>query len=387
MHELIDYRSVLRALYSQRLRVIVVVVTILCAALLTALVTPYRNTEQLQFYSEEPRTTYMRVEVTEINKQTATARVLEGPQKNMDVEVQFYGDKPRLGSEVLISSDTTVDEPNAVVEPWRFPALVWLLAIMIVLVVLVGGRQGLMSLFGLVVSLAVVVWYIIPQVLAGADALAVSVIGAFVIATLAVTVAHRFAWRTVISLGSIYVVLAVVVMTTWVSGLVANLTGVYDETSSYLGVASGSLDLYGILLGGIIIASLGVLDDVVTTQVAAVDELYKLKPRARWRELFMRGMSVGREHLSAVINTLALAYVGVALPTILVLSQTVNVAPEQLLLTLNYEYISVEIIRLVISTMGIIVAIPLATALAAWLIGRKQQVIGILRGLQNKLRR
>ena len=181
--------------------------------------------------------------------------------------------------------------------------------------------------------------------------------------------------------------LGVVIGLALLSGWLAALSGIYDETSSLLNMAGRSnLDMYGILLGGIIIASLGVLDDVVTTQVAAVDELRQAKPHASWRELFGRGMSVGREHLSALINTLALAYVGIAMPTILVLSQQIT-THSQLLVTLNYEYIAVEIIRTVISSLGIILAIPLSTALAVVLIGKKQQIIGILkRGTSNSRR-
>lgn len=375
-------------LFAEKFRIIAILVTLFVAWCVTLVVTPYQEVPQTEFYTEA-ESSYMRVEVISLDGNEGTAKVLEGSQKGKVLPVYSYGEeKLHPGSTILISSDTTVDEPNTVAAVWRFPVLVWMLAGMIAAAIFVGGRQGVKSLLGLGTSIAVVIFYIIPQVLDGANALVVSAIGAFVIATLTILLGHSFAWRTVISLVCIYVILCVVIALAWLSGWAANLTGIYDETSSYLGFAPGmqAVDLYGVLLGGIIIASLGVLDDVVTTQVAAVDEFRQLKSSASWKELFSRGMSVGREHLSAVINTLALAYVGVALPTILALSQTLENS-QDVLMTLNYEYLSVEVIRLVISTLGIIVAIPLSTGLAVWLIGRKRQILGILKRLQPKLRR
>ena len=376
-------------LFAEKFRIIFILITLASAYVVTQLITPYHETSQLEFYTEEAEPTYLRAEVVSLDENEGTAKVIDGPQAGTLLPVHSYGEeKLRPGAEILISSDTEVDEPSTVVAVWRLPVLIWMLAFMIVAVVIVGGRQGAKSLLGLGASIAVIVFYIIPQVLDGANALAVSTIGAFVIATLTILLGHSMAWRTWISLLAIYVALAFVIILAWMTGWAANLTGVYDETSSYLGFAPGlaDIDLYGILLGGIIIATLGVLDDVVTTQVAAVDEFRQLKPHASWRELVARGMSVGREHLSAVINTLALAYVGVALPTILALSQTLGDS-QGLLMTLNYEYLSVEIVRLIISTLGIIMAIPLATVLGAWLIGRKQQILGILKRVQPKLRR
>lgn len=384
----LDAQRFVDILFAEKFRIIAVLVTLLVAWCVTFVVTPYQEVPQTEFYSEA-ESSYLRAEVISLDGNEGTAKVLDGPQEGKVLPVYSYGEeKLRSGSTILISSDTTVDEPNTVAAVWRFPVLVWMLACMIVAAIFVGGRQGAKSLLGLGASIAVVIFYIIPQVLDGANALAVSAIGAFVIATLTILLGHSFAWRTIISLACIYVILCVVILLAWISGWAANLTGIYDETSSYLGFAPGmqAVDLYGVLLGGIIIASLGVLDDVVTTQVAAVDEFRQLKSHASWKELFSRGMSVGREHLSAVINTLALAYVGVALPTILTLSQTLETS-QDLLMTLNYEYLSVEVIRLVISTLGIIVAIPLSTGLAVWLIGRKQQILAILRRLQPKLRR
>lgn len=370
-------------------RIVLIVLVALVAWFLAATLTPYKENEKTAFSATTSTHTesYVRAEVQKVEGETGTVTILDGPQKNQPVDVRFYGDTPRTGSTVLVPEQTQVDGPSDVTQVWRIPALMALVAAMVVLVIAIGGRQGALSIGGLVVSIAVIVGYLIPQVLAGHDALVVTSIAAFAIATISVAIAHTLKWRTIISLLSIYAVLAGVILLAVFAAWYTSLTGIYDETSSILGAGSAqSLDMYGILLGGIIIATLGVLDDVVTTQVAAVDELYKLKPRTSWRELFARGMSVGREHLSALINTLALAYVGVALPTILVLTHAVGTS-SQALMSVNYEYIAVEVVRTVVSSIGIILAIPLSTALAALLVGKKQQVLGILKRVQPNFRR
>lgn len=374
-------------LSAARWRLVAVAVVAILAWAAAAWLTPYQQPRVEQpMLTGHQQVNYVRAKVVEMNGDTGKARVLDGNQKGQIVPIRFYGAEPTESGEVVLFDGADLDEANAA-DPWRIPGLAILLALMVAAVVVIGGRQGVMSLVGLGISIAVIMFYIVPTAARGGSALTASIIGAFAIATIAILVAHRLRWRTYVALLSIYVTLVVVIALTFLSSWLVALSGVYDETSNILYAGGGSgLDMHGILLGGIIIASLGVLDDVVTTQVAAVDELREAKPHASWRELYTRGMSVGREHLSALINTLALAYVGVALPTVLIMSRQVENGTHPLAI-LNYEYISLEVVRTVISSLGIILAIPIATAMAVWLIGRKQQFLGILKRLQPNLRR
>lgn len=372
--------QLLRFLRREQLRIVLVLLICAVAAGLATWLTPYHEKPTTQFYVDDtPQVTSIRGQVTELHGNTGKVRIIDGPQRGQILPVKFYSVIPRIGSEVLLQEDTTVDTPNSVTQIWRLPSMIIMVAFMLILVIVIGGKQGALSILGLAVSIWVIMYYVIPAALGGANALVASSIGAFAIATIAIIIAHRLRWRTLVSLLSIYLALALVLGLAIFSGWFMTLSGVYDETSSILNLGGRSnLDMYGILLGGIIIASLGVLDDVVTTQVAAVDELRQAKPHASRRELFGRGMSVGREHLSALINTLALAYVGVALPTLLIVSQQVT-SSTQLMNTLNYEYIAVEITRTIVSSIGIIVAIPLSTALAVVLVGRRQEFLAMIK--------
>ena len=124
-----------------------------------------------------------------------------------------------------------------------------------------------------------------------------------------------------------------------------------------------NIDLKGLLLGGIIIGALGVLDDVTTGAAAAVDEIYKANPAFTFTELYQRGLSVGREHITSLVNTLALAYIGASFPLLLLF--TTNAA-QPLWVALNAENIVEEVIRTLVGSTTLILAVPITTALMAY---------------------
>jgi len=146
------------------------------------------------------------------------------------------------------------------------------------------------------------------------------------------------------------------------------LSGFGSDASVYLNFATdGKLDFAGLLLGSIIIGILGVLDDVSITQSSVVQELKAANPALQGKELYTRAIRVGRDHVASLINTLALAYVGVALPLVLFLST--SEAPLGQLF--NQEIVAAEIVRIIIGSIGVILAVPFTTALAAWWFGTR----------------
>ena len=341
--------------------------------------TPYKAPVQTQFYvaEQEGAQKQMRAEVLEVKgKDMLKVRIQDGARQGQEVYVNTYETKTaREGTTVLIygDDDFTKDDPGSA-QVWRVPALIFLVALMAVLTVIIGGSQGLLSLVALGSSIAVVIGYVIPRVIDGHDAILVSTIGAFTIATLTLLVGHKLRWRTAVSLLSLYIALAGAVLFAVWSGWFAQLTGIYDETSNMLRLSGGEIDMYGVLIGGMVIAALGVLDDVVTTQVAAIDELHQAKPKATFKEMFARGMSIGREHLSALINTLALAYVGVALPSLLLRIVTQSDGFSGFLLTVNYEFLAAEVVRTVVASVAVIIAIPISTFVAVACIKNRKQL-------------
>ena len=128
-----------------------------------------------------------------------------------------------------------------------------------------------------------------------------------------------------------------------------------------------TIDLRGLLLAGIVIGVLGVLDDVTTAQTAAIKEIAHVTGRIGVKPLFKKGLSVGREHIVSLVNTLALAYAGASLPLLLLFSMNEGVIPVWLVL--NGEMIAEEVVRTLVGSTVLVLAVPLSTLLAAWYYG------------------
>ncbi|MFN2218128.1 MAG: YibE/F family protein, partial [Anaerolineae bacterium] len=137
----------------------------------------------------------------------------------------------------------------------------------------------------------------------------------------------------------------------------------------FLQVAGVQLDTRGLLLAGIIIGTLGALDDIAIGQSSTIAELSKANPSLTRRALFKHGMAVGRDHIAAMVNTLLLAYVGAALPLVLMFS----VYTEPLGFTINREIIAEEIVRTLVGSLGLLAGVPLTSLIAAYVARRRAE--------------
>lgn len=255
-----------------------------------------------------------------------------------------------------------------IIDHYRLPSVAIGLAIFFALVVWVAGRKGFGSIIGLAISLLIIAMYIVPQIIAGGNPLLISLIGASLIAVISISVAHGFERRTAVALVSTIATLALAVGIAWAYVLLAKLSGLGSEDAYFLQVGDlASLDLRGLLLGGIIIGALGVLDDVTTSQAAAVEEIYKADNKVSKLELYHRSMSVGREHIAALVNTLALAYVGAAFPLFLLIASN-NVQP--LWVMFNSQMVIEEVIRTLVGSVALVLAVPITTAFAIYVFTR-----------------
>jgi uncharacterized membrane protein len=244
----------------------------------------------------------------------------------------------------------------------RGPLLV-LVALFIGLVIWLSGMQGVRAVLSLGLSFGAIAFLLIPALLHGySPALASLVISGLILsATLFFT--HGFKPRVVITFfgtfGAVFVTCALAWL--WVTWM--RFSGFSDDTSVYLNFATGgTVDLSGLLLGGIIIGLLGVLDDVSITQASVVQELKGANPKLGFKQLYTKALRVGRDHVGSLVNTLALAYAGASLPLILLYSYSAS----PLSVIVNQEVIAAEILRIIVGSIGLILAVPLTTALAAW---------------------
>jgi uncharacterized membrane protein len=241
-------------------------------------------------------------------------------------------------------------------------------------IVAFGRLRGLTAILGLCITFGVLLTFVIPAILAGRPPLLVAVVGSIGIALTVLYLTHGVSRSTTVAVAGTVASLTLTGVLSYLSVSATQLSGVADETSANLGVLYG-VNMQGLLLAGVIIGSLGVLDDVTVTQAVTVQELAEANPGYGFRQLYAAATRVGRAHIASVINTIILAYAGASLP-LLVLITALNDPVGQVL---SDQLVATEIVRSAVGTIGLIAAVPLTTALAAWW-GVRQPRVGVPAG-------
>jgi uncharacterized membrane protein len=269
----------------------------------------------------------------------------------------------RVGDRVLVDHTRTIDGQDffAVTDLVRTGPLLWLSLIFVGATILLSGWQGLRSVIGMGVSLLVIVAFIVPQILQGRNPIVVAVLGSVVMMGISLYLVYGWKGKTHVAVIGLFTSLVLTgLLAMWFVNW-ARLSGFGAEEAAFLQVAGVQLDTRGLLLAGIIIGTLGALDDIAIGQSSAIFELSAANPRLGWQALFRHGMTIGRDHIAAMVNTLLLAYVGAALPLVLLFS----VFTEPLGITLNRAIIAEEIVRTLVGSLGLLAGVPLTNLIAA----------------------
>ena len=261
---------------------------------------------------------------------------------------------------VLIGSSDSGQEVYSIVDHQRSTGL-WVLVVAFSLALVAFGRwRGLSALAGLTVTFGLLVFFVVPAVLAGEPPLLVAIVGSSAIMLTVLYLTHGTGLSTTIALLGTLLSLVLTGLLSAAAVTALHLTGVTDELSASVGMNQG-VNTEGLLLAGIVIGSLGVLDDVTVTQAAIVTELARANPSYGVRRLYLAGSRVGRSHIASVVNTIVLAYAGSSLPLLIIV-----VANRQTFGgVVTDQVIAQEIVRSVVATLGLIAAVPLTTGLAA----------------------
>lgn len=296
----------------------------------------------------------------------ATVEITSGKDKGRTFVEAVQPDAPRqfhVKQDVVLAyaPDAPHDLQYSVTDVNRKFPLALLAGIFALAVVLVGRLRGLMALVALAASFAVLTLFILPAILQGSNPLVVAVVGASAIMLIALYICHGLTARTSVAvLGTLISLLLIgllgSVFIDW-----SSLTGNTDENTGLIHGLYPGIDMSGLLLAGVIIGSLGVLDDVTVTQTSAVWELHQADPSMGPRALYRAGIRIGRDHIASVVNTLVLAYAGAALPLLLLFS----IAQSSVGTVANSELVAEEIIRTLVGSIGLVASVPVTTALAA----------------------
>jgi uncharacterized membrane protein len=320
--------------------------------------------------------------------QIARVNILDGEYAGIIMEIDYGKRQIRsddymlaVGNKVVVSISKT---PENVVNAYfvdfvRTTPILWLTGIFATAIILISRWKGVRALLSTIFSLYIIIGYIIPHILAGEDPLSVSIIGSIIL--LGVTLYLTYGW-TLKTHAAVISMILVLLLTGALSALFVvftKLNGTGDENVMFLmQLMETPINLRGLLLGGMIIGALGVLDDLVTTQAAAVFELHHANPNFKFRDLYNSAMRIGQDHVAATVNTLVLAYAGASLPMLLMFS----LARGDYAYLVNFSFIAEEIVRTLVGSLGLIAAVPLTTAIAIFFatraksLGKWEQILG-----------
>jgi len=317
---------------------------------------------------------YLEGRIIEIVQRTAQDAIAMVSTNGRVIEAVIPPDDPfgdlvlppyRVGDRVeLYVSPGPDGRPVFVVSDWvRRPALGWLVALFAVVSFAVARFKGLRAFASTGASLAIVITFIVPQILAGANPVFISLAGVGGILVLAIYFVHGVNWSTTAALaGTLLAVIATLVLALVFTDF-ARLTGLGNEDAIFLMAAAPQVALKGLLLAGLLIGALGALTDITIVQASVVRELAHTDPTLSLGDLYGRAMNVGRDHVGSLVNTLVLAYTGSSLSLLILL----NVGEFGFARALNLELVASEVVHTLVGSIGLVLAVPITTLLAALL--------------------
>lgn len=306
--------------------------------------------------------------------QIISVKILEGSERGKIKNIE-NGKQFRMGKNQLLKIDQEIviakviyqngDTIYSVYDFYRLNMIAIFLIIFFIAVFLVGGKKGIGSTLGMLISLGVILIFIVPLILKGYDPLTITLIGSMIIILTTTYLAHGISQKTTIALISTIVSIIFTAGFALAAIQLSNITGLGNEEAYSLQLGPTSIiDIRGLFLSGIIITTLGALNDITTTQSTTLYELKQANPKLTFIELFESGLNVGKEHIASMVNTLVLAYAGGAFAVFIFL--VLNPVKLPYWVILNNEIISDEIIKIISGSMGLLLSVPIVTIIAAY---------------------
>lgn len=302
--------------------------------------------------------------------------VIKGSLKDQEIIVES-GDLPligvkhfQVGDEVIVnySKDLENNQFFYITDYLRRSSLFILFLIFIFSVLLIGRVRGVNSLLAMAVSFFIIFSFILPNILLGKDPIQIAVIGSLFIIPITFYLSHGFNKKTTVAITGTIIALIITAILAGIFVESARLTGFAAEEAAFLqNIKQGTINIKGLLLAGIIIGVLGVLDDITISQSAIIFQLKKANKNLTLKKLYQRAMDVGQDHISSMVNTLVLVYTGASLPLLLLFINNPHPVSE----IINYEIIADEVIRTLVGSIGLVLAVPITTLIAAYLAAKE----------------
>ena len=312
-------------------------------------------------------------------QQNLKLKALEGEKEGEEFiyygisDIEVASEKSyKIGDKVFVDVFTSDngEETVYVTEYVRSQALWYLVIIFIVVFLVIGKTKGIRALLSLVLTFVIIIKFMLPLILAGHDPFFVSLIGGLLIMTLVIYLTEGWQKKSHLAILSVLASLLITLVLSLIFTNLSRLTGMaQEETVFLLGLGDLSINFKGLLLAGMLIGAIGVLDDIIVSQIEAVERIYEANSSLPTKKVFSLAFKIGNTHLGTMVNTLFLTYAGAALPLLLIftLGQETGLSLSR---ALNSEVITTEIIRTLVGSIGVMSAMPIATFLGAYGLGK-----------------
>lgn len=296
---------------------------------------------------------YLELEV--LNGQQAGKRIFV---QNEIVDLANNVTYEKFDKVMVVESGMEGDELFVIVDYVRREGLLWLFVLFVVVAVVVGRQWGLMALLGMGVSFGVLFKLVLPWIISGMNPILAAILASVLIIPITFYLSHGVSRKTHVAVVSTFLALIITGLLSVVFVEVVKLTGFASEEAAYLQVdKAGLISIKGLLLAGLIISTLGVLDDVTVNQAGIVEKLWETDNKLSFGELYKKAMSVGQDHVSSMVNTLVLVYTGAAMPLLLLFID----GDHSFWQVINYEIVAEEVVRMLVGSIGLIMAVPITT--------------------------
>ncbi|HRH22653.1 MAG TPA: YibE/F family protein [Candidatus Paceibacterota bacterium] len=304
--------------------------------------------------------------------QKLLVEVLEGEASGKEVSVENDYVRVSEGDTVYIHRLVTIEGSELYLfsEPDRTFPLLFFSLLFVVVIFMFGGVQGVRGLFSLCGSLALIIFVLLPALSIGWSPLLVAISVSSLIIVLGSYITHGFTRTTSSAVLGMICTVIITGTLAYISVEWGKLTGFSDEGATFVNLNSkGMIDISGLLLGGMLIGLLGVLYDSAIGQAVAVDELYRTAPHLSRQEVFKKATRIGREHIGALVTSLAIAYVGASLSLLLLFYTSGSSWIEHI----NREVFATEIMRTLVGSIGLVIAVPITTCISVFMLVRKSR--------------
>lgn len=293
-------------------------------------------------------------------------RLTSGPESGTQVRVELVGPAAQSGLQVgdgiEVARITTDGAPiYSYSGTDRLPVVIGLGVLFLVAVAAIARWRGIFAVLGLGFAAFVLLGFMVPALIVGRPGIIVTLVGSTAIMFVVLFVAHGINYRSSTALVGTLVGLYFTTALGALAVHLARLSGFAEETDYDLGSLLPGLNFQQLLMCAIIIGGLGVLNDVTITQSSSVFELRAAAPAMSRRDLFAAGMRIGRDHIASTIYTIVFAYAGSALSVLLLLFFTVRSSGA----LLGVEMFGSEVVRTLVSAVGLILSVPITTGIAA----------------------